>query len=145
MNVSALAAEECEVPPSFIASDNDAHACREVNQETSTGWISPSSAPDRRRLPGPDGEKFAYPARLQEALQRLLPGNDIKVVAHVQPRQTTADMAAGLKEILAEDKPALGDLAGRHFRRRQRDRAGRLPDSLAEGVDTINAPAPTSI
>ena len=37
----------------------------------------------------------------------MLPGNDIKVTAHVQPRQTTAEMAAGLKKILAEDKPAL--------------------------------------
>jgi hypothetical protein len=46
-------------------------------------------------------------ARLQDALLHLLPGNDMKVVAHVQPRQTTAEMAAGLKKILAEEKPAL--------------------------------------
>jgi hypothetical protein len=105
-NVAALAAEECEVPPSFIASDSDlTRAAKSIKSQhrldiavVGTG----SSA-----LPGPDGEKFAYPARLQDALQRMLPGNDIKVVAHVTARQTTAEMAAELKKILAEEKPAL--------------------------------------
>jgi hypothetical protein len=46
-------------------------------------------------------------ARLQDALLHLVPGNDIKVVAHVQPRQTTAEMATGLNKILAEEKAAL--------------------------------------
>ena len=36
-----------------------------------------------------------------------MPGIDIKVTAHVQSRQTTADMVAGLDKILADDKPAL--------------------------------------
>jgi hypothetical protein len=36
-----------------------------------------------------------------------LPGAEIKVTAHVQPKQTTANMLAGLDKILAEDKPRL--------------------------------------
>jgi hypothetical protein len=58
-------------------------------------------------LSGPDGAHFAYPAQLEQALKDRLPGNEIKVAAHVQPRLTTADMASGLPRILAEDKPAL--------------------------------------
>jgi len=58
-------------------------------------------------LSGPDGARFAYPARLEEALKRLLPGTDIKVTAHVHAHRTTADMAAALPAVLAEDKPSL--------------------------------------
>jgi hypothetical protein len=36
-----------------------------------------------------------------------MPGNEIKVTAHVPSRQTTADMAAGLPKILSDDRPAL--------------------------------------
>ena len=106
MNVAAFAAEECEVPPSFIASDSDlTRVAKSIKSQhrLDIAVVGTGSS----TLPGPDGEKFAYPARLQEALQRLLPGNDIKVVAHVEPRQTTAEMAAELKKILAEEKPAL--------------------------------------
>jgi hypothetical protein len=46
-------------------------------------------------LSGPEGARFAYPAQLEQALRERLPGNEIKVTAHVVSRQTTADMAAG--------------------------------------------------
>jgi hypothetical protein len=36
-----------------------------------------------------------------------MPGVDIKVTAHVQSRETTAAMVAGLDKILADDKPTL--------------------------------------
>jgi hypothetical protein len=137
MNVAAFAAEECEVPPSFIASDSDlTHVAKSIKTQhrldiavVGTG----SSA-----LPGPDGEKFAYPARLQEALQRLLPGNEIKVVAHVQPRQTTAEMAAELKKVLAEDKPALVVWQAGTFDAVNGVDTDVFKTSLAEGVDTIS-------
>jgi hypothetical protein len=58
-------------------------------------------------LAGPDGVRYAYPARLEDALKQQLPGAEIKVTAHVQPKQTTANMLAGLDKILAEDKPRL--------------------------------------
>jgi len=58
-------------------------------------------------LAGPDGPHFAYPARLEEALKQELPGNEIKVTAHVQPKQTTANMLGSLDKILAEDHPSL--------------------------------------
>ena len=58
-------------------------------------------------LPGPDGAHSAYPARLEDVLKQRLPGVDIKVTAHVQSKETTADMVSGLDKILADDKPAL--------------------------------------
>ena len=58
-------------------------------------------------LAGPDGARFAYPAQLEQALKERLPGVEIKVTAHVPSRQTTADMAAAMPKILADDHPAL--------------------------------------
>lgn len=138
MDGAALAAEECEVPPSFMASDIElSHVMSEVKEQhrlditvVGTG----SSA-----LPGTDGASFAYPARLQEALRPLLPGIEIKVTAHVQTRQTTADMAAGLKDILAADKPALVVWQAGTFDAVSGIEPDEFRTSLEAGVDTINA------
>src|SRR5262249_25780443 len=43
----------------------------------------------------------------EQALKERLPGVEIKVTAHVPSRQTTADMAAAMPKILADDHPAL--------------------------------------
>ncbi len=106
MSGSAIAAEECEVPPSLIASDTGlARVTKEIKEKhrLDVSVVGTGSS----TLPGPNGASFAYPARLQAALGELLPGNEIKVVVHILPRQTTADMAARLEKILADDKPAL--------------------------------------
>jgi hypothetical protein len=103
---SAIAAEECEVPPSLVASDSGlVRVMKNIKQKhrLDISVVGTGSS----TLPGPNGASFAYPARLQAALSELLPGTEIKVVAHIQPRQTTADMAARLPKILADDKPAL--------------------------------------
>ena len=106
----AVAAESqppsCDVPERLIPADNDlAHVGAEVKDRhrldiTVVG--SGSSA-----LAGPDGARFAYPAQLEQALKERLPGVEIKVTAHVPSRQTTADMAAAMPKILADDHPAL--------------------------------------
>jgi hypothetical protein len=58
-------------------------------------------------LPGPNGAKNAYPARLQNALAELVPAIAVKVGADVKPRRTAAEMVNGLAALLAETKPAL--------------------------------------
>ncbi|HUC48980.1 MAG TPA: GDSL-type esterase/lipase family protein [Xanthobacteraceae bacterium] len=58
-------------------------------------------------IAGPEGEHFAYPARLGENLKNQLSGVDVKVTAHVQSRETTAAMVEGLGKILSDDKPSL--------------------------------------
>jgi hypothetical protein len=138
LNATAFAAEECEVPPSFLASDSElTRVAKSIKNQhrldiavVGTGSSS---------LPGPDGEKFAYPARLQEALRRLLPGNEIKVTTHVEPRQTTAAMAAGLKKILAEEKPALVVWQAGTFDAVSGIDPDEFRTSLTEGLDAINS------
>ena len=60
-NVAAFAAEECEVPPSFIASDSDltrVAASIKNQHRLDIAVVGTGSSV----LPGPDGEKYAYPA-----------------------------------------------------------------------------------
>ena len=99
-------ATECDVPASLVSSESDlarvTNALKEQHRLDISVVGSGSSV-----LTGPDGTRFAYPARLEEALRAQLPGNEIKVTAHVELRQTTADMASGLPKVLTDDKPTL--------------------------------------
>jgi hypothetical protein len=96
----------CEVPASLLESELDltrvTNALKDKHRLDISVLGTGSSS-----LPGPDGAHFAYPARLEEALKQQLPGNEIKVTSHVQPKQTTANMVDGLDKILAEDHPSL--------------------------------------
>jgi hypothetical protein len=58
-------------------------------------------------LPGANGAKMAYPARLEAALALLFPGVAVKVTAAVQSRQTAAEMAQAFPRILVDAKPTL--------------------------------------
>jgi len=109
---SAAAAEpppvppDCEVSESLIASEID--LTRVTNEIKDRHRLDISVVGSGSSvLSGPDGARFAYPARLEAVLRDRLPGNEIKVTAHVQLRQTTAEMAEGMKDVLAQDKPAL--------------------------------------
>jgi hypothetical protein len=99
-------APECDVPESLIPVQNDLTRVGTEIKDRHRLDISVVGS-GSSVLTGPDGARFAYPALLEEALRKRLPGNEIKVTAHVPTRQTTADMAAGLPKILADDKPAL--------------------------------------
>jgi lysophospholipase L1-like esterase len=105
----AAAAEttpSCVVPESLLPADvaltRVAGAIKERHRLDITVVGSASSA-----LTGPEGARFAYPAQLEKALRERLPGNEIKVTAHIQSRQLTADMAASLAGIVKEDQPVL--------------------------------------
>lgn len=98
--------EACDVPASFLESEIDlsrvTNGLKDKHRLDITVLGTGSSS-----LAGPDGSHFAYPARLEDALKQELPGNEIKVTAHVQPKQTTANMLDSLEKILAEDHPSL--------------------------------------
>ena len=102
---------DCDVPESLILTQNDlTRAGTEIKERHRLDISvvgSQSSA-----LTGPDGARFSYPAQLQQALTERLPGNEIKVTTRVSSGQTTADMAAGLPKLLADDKPADLGLTG---------------------------------
>jgi hypothetical protein len=113
LNSAAMAASapdapaaECDVPEWLLPADSDftrvSNKIKDRHRLDISVVGSGSSA-----LSGPDGARFAYPAQLEQSLSERLPGIEIKVIAHVQSPQTTADMASGLQKILAEDQPAL--------------------------------------
>jgi hypothetical protein len=58
-------------------------------------------------LPGPDGDKAAYPARLQKALGELLPGVAVTVKADVKLGRIVPDVIKIINKPLADTKPAL--------------------------------------
>jgi lysophospholipase L1-like esterase len=103
---AAAAAEGCDVPSSLGFADGElthvAAAITDRHRLDITVIGSGSST-----LPGPEGAHYAYPARLEEALKNRLTGIDVHVSAHVKARETTAEMAAELPKIIADEKPAL--------------------------------------
>lgn len=59
------------------------------------------------QLPGSNGAKNAYPARLQQALADQLTGVEVKVTTDVKSRRTAADMVKVLPADLTATKAAL--------------------------------------
>jgi hypothetical protein len=134
----AAVAADCAVPPSLIASDSDLArviAILKTHHQFDISVVGTGSS----TLPGPDGASFAYPARLGEALRQRLPGYTVKLSVHVRMRQTTADMAADLKHILAEDKPALVVWQAGTFDAVDGVDPEQFRSSLDAGVDAINS------
>ena len=58
-------------------------------------------------LPGPDGVRKAYPARLRAALAEMLPDVAVTVATDVQPRRTAEQMVSILPPTLGNTKPQL--------------------------------------
>lgn len=90
-------------------------------------------------LPGRDGTASAYPARLQAALQRRLPGVAITVVSHTKPRQTAAQMAEMLEKVLLDEKPNLMVWQAGTFDALQGVDPEQFRASVADGVETLKA------
>jgi GDSL-like Lipase/Acylhydrolase family len=135
---AAEPAQACEVPQSLIS--NDSGLTRVMNEIRDHHRLDISVVgTGSSSLPGPDGARFAYPARLQDVLRQWLPGNDIKVIAHVQSRRTAAEMTAGLKKVLADDKPVLVIWQAGTFDAVSGIEPDEFRTSLEEGVDMISA------
>jgi lysophospholipase L1-like esterase len=58
-------------------------------------------------LAGAEGARTAYPARLEAALAKRLPGTAVTVRTDVKPRRSTAEMVNDLKKYLLDGKPNL--------------------------------------
>ena len=135
--------EQCEAPQSLIDGDIDLSRVMRSSRDRRLDITVIGSGSSG--LSGPDGARTAYPARLEAALKQAMPGVDIKVTAHVQSKETTATMVAGLDKILAEDKPtlvvwqagtvdALDGVAPEEFRNSLDDGVGKIQ---AAGADVI--------
>jgi hypothetical protein len=103
---AAFAAEPCDVPGYLLFGSNELKHVAEAVQKQHRLTVAVVGT-GSSILAGPDGPRSAYPARLEEALKQQLPGNEIKVTAHVLPKQTTANMLGTLDKILADDHPSL--------------------------------------
>ncbi len=102
----ALDADVCDVPPNLLFSDaelNIVNAAVTKNRKLDVVVIGTGSS----LLGGGDGADKSYPARLEAALRKRLPGVAVKVKPYVKPRQTTEDMALLLDKVLSEEKPDL--------------------------------------
>jgi len=87
---------EAEAPLPHVAAAIEQHALKIVVLGTGSSV-----------LPGPDGERNAYPARLQAALTSLLPGVAVIVSPRVRSRQTAAEMKAGEFKAMMDEHPNL--------------------------------------
>jgi hypothetical protein len=59
------------------------------------------------QLPGANGVANAYPARLEHALAKQLPGVEIKLTTDVKAKRTAAEMVKALPAALSAAKPEL--------------------------------------
>lgn len=74
-----------------------------ANKELNIAVVGSASS----QLAAPGGKPEAYPARLEAALSKRLPGVKVTVVTHAKPRMTADVMEKEIEHILATDKPAL--------------------------------------
>jgi hypothetical protein len=137
-------AEDCDVPEGLIASESDLTHVGEAVKERRRLDISVVGS-GSSALSGPDGARFAYPARLEVALKERLPDIAVKVTPHVQYRQTTADMAAALPKVLADDKPTLVIWQAGTVDAIRGVEPDEFRASLESGVDAIQAAAADAI
>lgn len=90
-------------------------------------------------LPGPDGVKSAYPARLEAALQRQFPSLKIRVVSYAKPRQPIGLMKESIPHLLAEQKPNLVIWQTGTFEALRGGDPEVFRASVADGVEKLQA------
>jgi len=106
LTVRSMSADVCAVPGYLLFGDsllNRVNAAVTKEKElkiVALGGVSST-------LPGPDGPSFAYPARLEAALTRRLPGVKVTVTQLTRTRQTGAEMAESIGQLLLDQKPSL--------------------------------------
>jgi hypothetical protein len=139
-SVDALAQSEdsCTVPGYLLYGDSlleRAHVSTRKTKALKIVIVGGTSS----TLPGPDGANFAYPARLEAALKRRLPGLSVTVVANVKPRRSAAEIAENIDKLPLDEKPVLVIWqTGTYDAVRGTDLA-EFRDSLAKGVEAIQA------
>jgi len=98
--------DQCDVPQSLLGDEIELSRVTNAFKADRRLYISVIGS-GSSALSGPDGAHSAYPARLEDVLKARFAGADVKVVAHVQSKESTATMVSGLEKILSQDKPAL--------------------------------------
>jgi hypothetical protein len=102
----AQSADACAVPSYLVLGEsalqrvNDAVTKRKILAIVVVGGTSST-------LPGPDGAKYAYPARLEDNLKSRLPGIKVAVAAHTKPRQLASEGSDMVEKLVLDQKPTL--------------------------------------
>lgn len=99
-------ADPCSVPGYLLFGDSKldrVHAAAEKEKVLRIAVLGGTSS----ILPGPDGANSAYPARLEAALSKRLPGLKVSVAVVSRPRQTAEQMAESIDQLLLDQKPSL--------------------------------------
>lgn len=100
------AQDTCAVPSLLLFSDatlkHVAAAAKDKAPITIAVVGTASSA-----LSGPAGAVSSYPAKLEAALRRRLPGLSIKVVSDAKPRKTAVEMLQNMDKLLNDQHPTL--------------------------------------
>jgi hypothetical protein len=86
-----------------------------------------------------NGAKHAYPARLEMALSSKLPGVTVRVKTYARARETAAEMAKAIVQILSGDKPALTIWQTGTVEAMRRVDPDQFRVSLDDGIDMIEA------
>jgi GDSL-like Lipase/Acylhydrolase family len=136
--VFAQDADICDVPHYLLFSDaelNRVNVAVTKNRKLDIVVMGTGSS----LLGGGDGPGKSYPARLEAALQKRLPGVAVKVKAVVKPRQTTEDMAQLLDKMLEEEKPDLLVWQGGTVDAIRGVDPDRFRATLDESVNTVRA------
>ncbi len=90
-------------------------------------------------LPGPDGAAEAYPAKLEAALRRSLPGVSVSVVSEAHPRQTAEKMVKSFEKYLSGEKPDLAIWQTGTFDAMQGVDQREFLASLTDGVEKLTS------
>lgn len=102
----AVAGDACDVAAHLVHADAGLPRVAAAISQTKSLTVLVAGTTSST-LPGATGQALAYPARLEAALQKKLPGVTVKVISMAKPRQTAADMAMAFPKVLKDEKPAL--------------------------------------
>ena len=102
----AVTGEGCDVAAHLVHADADLPRATAAVSKTKSLTVVVAGTTSST-LPGANGQALAYPARLEAALQKRLPGVVVKIISMAKPRQTAADMAQAFPKVLKDEKPAL--------------------------------------
>jgi hypothetical protein len=101
----AVAQENCAVPDSYVEPYFKASKTAVTLRATKNLEVLVlSSAPSQTRL----GDKLrSYPTFLEAGLKERLPGYNIRVTIHAEPRRSIKEILPAIPKVLADHKPSL--------------------------------------
>jgi lysophospholipase L1-like esterase len=128
----------CSLPGYLMLVESPLHrvaAAVNTKQQLKVAVVGTGSS----QLAGVDGRNYSYPARLEAALKRRLPGVAVTVVPFAKPRQTAAEMSKALEKMLVDEKPTLVVWQTGTFDAMRGVDPGEFRETVAAGVEKLQA------